>query len=324
MANVRDLIQLLRSAPDEVFLQPHNVPDPDAIASCFGLKRLLDAHGVHAQIVYEDEIEKANSKKMLDVFGIEMRLAAAVKTLGAEDWGVLVDVQKGNANVTDLVTDEVACIDHHNFNGFSDYRYQDVRPDTGACASIIASYFVDTETPFDQSVATALIYGIMMDTGYLTRGVSSLDIDMFYRLYHEIDPGAISELKANQISTDDLSSYAKAFRTVEVYDNIGFLRLESPSDSLLGTASDIVQTIAGVDIVVSYSVRDHGVKYSVRSVDAAVSAGDLVRHIVEDHGVGGGHDHMAGGFIDLTQFPELRSIDTFSRYRTIRYVEAAG
>jgi len=30
-----ELVDLLKKAPDEVFLQPHNVPDPDAIASCY-------------------------------------------------------------------------------------------------------------------------------------------------------------------------------------------------------------------------------------------------------------------------------------------------
>jgi hypothetical protein len=49
---------------------------------------------------------------MLELFGIELRLASEVNTLGTEDWAVLVDVQKGNTNVTDLATDEVASIDH--------------------------------------------------------------------------------------------------------------------------------------------------------------------------------------------------------------------
>ena len=120
MTKLDELTLLLKKAPDEVFIQPHNVPDPDAIAACFGLQILLANKGVSAEIVYENEIEKANSSKMLELFGINLRIASEVASLGKEDWTVLVDVQKGNSNVTDLATDEVAVIDHHELNGHGD------------------------------------------------------------------------------------------------------------------------------------------------------------------------------------------------------------
>jgi nanoRNase/pAp phosphatase (c-di-AMP/oligoRNAs hydrolase) len=322
MARIHELVDLLKQAPDEVFVQPHNVPDPDAIASSFGLQYLLAQLGVPAVIVYEDEIEKANSVTMLQAFEIDMRHSAEVHTLGAEDWTVLVDVQKENANLTDLVTDEVACIDHHQYSGNKGYRFEDVRPEIGSCSAIIADYFRDAGMEPPTNVATALIYGILMDTDNLTRGMSSLDIDMFYSLYSHVDMTRISELKANQLSLGDLKDYAQAFETVEVYDEIGFLRLENANDSLLGAASDIVATVSGVNVVVSYSVRDAGVKYSTRSVTPRVSAGMLVRHIIEGHGIGGGHDSMAGGFIIREQFPADRSVDTFTRHRAIRFVES--
>ena len=46
----------------------------------------------------------------------------------------------------------------------------------------------------------------------------------------------INELKGNEISLQDLQFYADAFRTVEVYDELGFLQLSSGNDSLLGAA----------------------------------------------------------------------------------------
>jgi nanoRNase/pAp phosphatase (c-di-AMP/oligoRNAs hydrolase) len=324
MARIHELVELLKQAPDEVFVQPHNVPDPDAIASAFGLEQLLRALGVHAVVVYEDEIEKANSVTMLRAFGIEMFHSADLHTLGDEDWTVLVDVQKENANLTDLVTDEVACIDHHQYNGPQGYRFEDVRPDVGSCSAIIAEYYQEADVEPSANVATALLYGILMDTDNLTRGVSSLDIGMFYWLYRHVDITRINDLKANQISMADLRDYAHAFETVEVYGEVGFLRLENANDSLLGAASDIVITIAGVNVVVSYSIRDAGIKYSTRSVSPRVNAGALVRSIVDGYGIGGGHDSMAGGFIKVDAFPPDRSIDTFTRVRAIGFVERSS
>jgi nanoRNase/pAp phosphatase (c-di-AMP/oligoRNAs hydrolase) len=154
---LEQLAELLHGAPDEVFLQPHNVPDPDAIASCLGLQYLLEQKGVHSAIVYDRDIEKANSLKMLEVFDVPMVRAADAHTLGEEDWAVLVDGQKGNANLTDLATDEVAVIDHHEYMGSNGYRFEDIRPEVGSCSAIIAEYFFDNDIVPPPRIATALI-----------------------------------------------------------------------------------------------------------------------------------------------------------------------
>ena len=321
MTKLDQLVDILKDAPDEVFIQPHNVPDPDAIAASFGLKFLLEAKGIKSEIVYENEIEKANSSKMLELFNIKLTLASEVETLGAEDWTVLVDGQKGNSNMTDLVTDEVAVIDHHEYSGDNGYRMSDVRPHVGACSTIIAEYFVENEIAMSKPVATALLYGIFMDTDNLTRGVSELDINMFYFLYNQSDIELITALKGNQISQDDLKDYAKAFNTAEVYGEIGFLYLESGNDSLLGASSDIVVTIAGVNVVVAYSPREGGIKFSTRSINNEIKANGLIRHILEGVGFGGGHDSMPGGYLPLKNFDSNKSLHTFVRHRAISFVE---
>jgi nanoRNase/pAp phosphatase (c-di-AMP/oligoRNAs hydrolase) len=258
---------------------------------------------------------------MLELFSIKLTLASEVETLGAEDWTVLVDGQKGNSNMTDLVTDEVAVIDHHEISGDSEYGLTDIRPEVGACSTIIAEYFVENAIPIPRLVATALLYGIFMDTDNLTRGVSELDINMFYHLYNLSDIGLITALKGNQISKEDLKDYANAFNTVEVYGEIGFLYLENGNDSLLGASSDIVVTIAGVNVVVAYSPREGGIKFSTRSINNRIKANGLVRHILEGVGFGGGHDSMAGGYLPLKNFDSDKSLHTFVRHRAISYVE---
>jgi nanoRNase/pAp phosphatase (c-di-AMP/oligoRNAs hydrolase) len=308
-----------------VFIQPHNVPDPDAISSSLGLYYLLKHRGFdNVKIVYDQEIEKANSLKMLELFEVPMIRAVDAHTLGTEDWAVLVDAQKGNANITDLPTDEVAAIDHHEYKGGQSYRFQDIRPEAGSCSAIIAEYFFENNIPPPPDIATALLYGIFMDTDNLTRGADQLDIDMFYRLYGLANINKIVELRGSDISKKDLALYAEAFQTVEVYDELGFLRLASANDSLLGAAGDIVISVSGVNIVVAYAIRNTGIKLSVRSTCPRIKANDLVRRIVADSGVGGGHDHMAGGFIPRENLSDSRLIDTFIKHRAISFYEQAG
>jgi nanoRNase/pAp phosphatase (c-di-AMP/oligoRNAs hydrolase) len=322
MTKLDTLVNILKDAPDEVFIQPHNVPDPDAIASSLGLYYLLSLRGIQKlAIVYDQEIEKANSLRMLELFKVPMIPASEAATLGTEDWAVLVDAQKGNANITDLPTDEVAAIDHHEYKGNQGYRFEDIRPDAGSCSAIVADWFFESHVEPPKIVATALLYGIFMDTDNLTRGASDLDINMFYRLYSLSDIDMIVELKGNEISVRDLELYAEAFKTVEIYDELGFLRLRSVNDSLLGAAGDIVVSVSGVNIVIAYAIRDNGVKISVRSTCDGVKANDLIRCLTDGCGVGGGHDNMAGGFIPNENISSSRVLDTFIKHRAIAFYE---
>ena len=106
-----------------------------------------------------------------------------------------------------------------------------------------------------------------------------------------------------------------------MYGTTGFICLESNDDSLLGSAGDILLSVEDVDVVVAYAVRENGLKYSIRSIDPDVDAADLVRHLVHDYGVGGGHGTMAGGFIPAENFPGNRSYETYSRVRAIEFIE---
>lgn len=317
------LAALLAEAPDEVFIQPHNVPDPDAIAASAGMQYLLGLRGIKTVIVYDREIEKTDSARMLELFDIEMHLAKDVATLGVEDWALLVDGQKGGGNLTDLPTDEVACIDHHEYRAGQGYRFEDIRPAVGACSSIVAEYFFENHVEPPRKLATALVFGIMKDTEALTRGLSDLDIEMFYRLYRYADPELIKVLNGAQLTRMDLDRYAEAFRTVEVYDGLGFMRLDAPDDSLLGAASDIVLSLDTVVVVLAYSVRKEGIKLSVRSEIPDVKANELVRFVLEGCGFGGGHEHMAGGFLPVDKVPHTRLVDTFLRHRAILFFETA-
>ena len=316
------LVEILKEAPDEVFIQPHNVPDPDAIASSLGMYYLLSQRGIKKlAIVYDQEIEKANSLKMLELFKVPLVRASDASTLGEEDWAVLVDAQKGNSNLTDLPTVEVAAIDHHEYKGNMGYRFEDIRPNVGSCSAIVAEWFFENNIEPPKVIATALLYGIFMDTDNLTRGASDFDINMFYRLYSLSDINLIVELKGNEISVKDLELYAEAFKTVEIYDEVAFLRLKNVNDSLLGSAGDVVITVAGVHVVVAYAVRESGIKLSVRSTLENLKANNLVRHLVQGYGVGGGHDAMAGGFIPKENLASTRSLDTFIKHRTIEFYE---
>ena len=94
--------------------------------------------------------------------------------LAQEDKIVIVDGCKGNTNVTDLIGDEVAVIDHHNIDPGGvqdDVKYSDIRSHLEACSTLIYSYFQDLQFEVPRNISTALLTGLLVG---LVRKTSSL------------------------------------------------------------------------------------------------------------------------------------------------------
>ena len=80
---VKTLIEITKEYK-KIYIQPHNIPDPDAIATSFALYELLKIYGVEAEIIYVNHVEKSNSKQMMELFDIPMKVRSE-KNLIAED-----------------------------------------------------------------------------------------------------------------------------------------------------------------------------------------------------------------------------------------------
>ena len=159
--NPQDLIVLLKG--HKTYIQTHNFPDPDAIASAYGLQYFLQQFGIDAILCYDGSIDKLSTKRMLTVFSMEILHADLLADMQESDYIVTVDGQKYNTNFTDLPGDEVACVDHHPQVRDCGYHYKDIRM-AGACSSIVVSYYREMGIAIPPLVASALAYGIKMDT----------------------------------------------------------------------------------------------------------------------------------------------------------------
>ena len=234
----------------------------------------------------------------MDAFGIEIYSYDEIPDMQAEDYIVHVDCQKPNANTTDLPGNEVACVDHHPvFEKTEDYEYEDIRI-VGACASIVASYFQTSGVPMDEDVATALAYGIKMDTADFVRGTTAFDMDMMAYLFDYISLEKLNSMYNSTIEFQDLKAYGAAIEHIEVFDYVGFtyIPFECPN-SLVAIISDFILSLDVVDVAVVYSINSDGIKFSVRSEREDVDAGKLIYQALDGIGSGGGHAAMAGGFV---------------------------
>lgn len=221
--------------------------------------------------------------------------------LQEEDEVILVDAQKGNSNIIDITGDEVICIDHHPVNDSFSYRFADVRPEIGACASIIASYFFENEIPMDTKTATTLTFGIRMDTMNLSRGVSKLDVEMIYRMFDLCDQEIIHMLQNSNLYFEDLMAYSQAISSIQVYGYVSFADAgKNCPGALIASVSDFMLALVTVAFSVVYSRNEEGIKLSVRSEKKIYDAGKITGRALKGIGSGGGHASMAGGFVPFT------------------------
>ena len=304
MSSFMDLVTLCRG--HKVYIQTHNFPDPDAIASAFGLQKLLENYDVPSELCYDGRIDKLSASKMLDTFQISMQPYETLRpNLREEDYIICVDSQKHGGNVTDFIGNEVACIDHHPTFVPMEYQYQDIRI-TGACASLVAEYYKLSGIQPDRNVATALLYGIKMDTLQFTRGVTELDIRMFEFLFLHCDQEKLAGIERNNMEFNDLKAYGAAIESIELYDKVGFSCIPfSGPDALIAILSDFILALVEVEVAVVFSYRAEGIKLSVRSENPKIHAGNLIHAALDGIGNGGGHAGMAGGLIQKEQEPLL-------------------
>lgn len=284
-----------------VYIQTHNFPDPDAISCAFGLQRLLGYRGIESTICYKGKIDRYNTLKLIELLEIRLENLEDIEDeLEENDEVILVDAQKGNSNIIDMTGTEIICIDHHPTFEKVDYRYADIRPEIGACATMIAQYFFENEIPMDTRTATALSYGIRCDTDKLSRGTSRLDIEMLYRMYDMSDQNLIQMLESRELYFEDLMAYSKAIENIRVFDNVSFASTgENCPEALIASVSDFMLALVEVEFSVVYAIQKNGIKLSVRSECGGYDAGKIISRALRGLGNGGGHAAMAGGFIPL-------------------------
>lgn len=306
----------------KVYIQTHNYPDQDALASAFGLQEILRYKGIEAVICYQGEIDKVNTITMTEALGMELYDVDDL-LLQEDDEIILVDGQKGNTNLQELIANEIACIDHHSMQDTDSYRFFDIRK-VGACASIIAEYFMENQIPVSEKAATALVYGIKMDTANLMRQTAVLDVDMFCTMYKKANLETLRLFESNTLVLSDLKAYRKALENLKIHGhNIGIANVGPDcSEAMMGTLSDFIMSLGEVEFAVVYSYRVGGLKLSLRSERSVMDAGVIVRRALSGYpGGGGGHAGMAGGFVPNLTEAQAEQTENEITKRIIHMVE---
>jgi nanoRNase/pAp phosphatase (c-di-AMP/oligoRNAs hydrolase) len=292
---------------DNLAVVMHDNPDPDAIASGLALARIARATGCDAEVCYYGDISHQENRAFVNVLDIELRRLGPDETLSAVDGFALVDHARPGIN--DGLSPETAIdvvIDHPPPRGPVEGRFVDLRSDVGATSTLLVEYLDRLGLGFEATTATALLFGIQVDTDGFVRGVTQADFDAAATLVESADLDLLSAVETStyDVETMDILSRAITNRRVDGELLFSFVGAISNRDALAQAADELLM-LDGTTTTVVYGIREETVYLSARS-GSTLDVGEAVREALDWAGSGGGHADMAGAQLDANV---LRSPD---------------
>ena len=293
---------------DKVTIQCHDNPDADALASGYGLYCYFQSKGKDVRLVYSgrNQIQKSNLRLMVDKLNLPVEyVSAGDGTIPVDGLLITVDCQYGAGNVTGLVSENVAIIDHHQVERETT-TLSVINPNLGSCATLVWKLLRNENFDLDsnEQLSTALYYGLYTDTNQFTELSNPLDMDMREALH--ADNSLITLFRNSNLSLKELEIAGIALIRYSYNDDHEFAVIKSqPCDpNILGLISDFLLQVDAIKTCVVFNEVPDGYKFSVRSCIKEVNASELAAFLAQDIGSGGGHYEKAGGFISLWRYEE--------------------
>lgn len=310
---------------NQIVVQVHDNPDADAIGSGYAMYRYFQSRGKNVRLVYGGRyaITKSNMRLLISELEIPVE---HVDYLENPELLITVDCQYGQGNVQKFEAQQIAMIDHHQTGKESD-AMAEIRGYLVSCATVC--YTLLTEAGFDvnqdRKIATALYYGLYMDSNQLAEIRHPYDRDMIDFLQY--DKGLINRLQHANLNLEEFETAGIAILRHNYVEKhrTAIINSKACDPNILGLIGDLALQVDCMDVCIVYSEYPNGYKLSVRSCLTEVAANELAGFLTAGIGDGGGHLDKAGGFISASRFEELypeRSIEAYFFRRLDKYFES--
>ncbi len=312
----RHLLKAL-AGKKNILITAHRDPDPDAIASCLALNTLLETKlpGARARVSVCGRIggglnqifARESDPRMIDW---------DPDSFGEFDAIVLVDTQPAfSNNPLPPKFAPLVVIDHHRGRGRPPRcAFCDIRPDVGASASILFSYFMELEVPIAPDLAATLLFAIESDLAGAAGQPGELDNVALSSLTLLADTHKLYKMRYVDLPQSYYLAYASGLNNAMYYGH-AMTSFIGPIDSPEKPAiiADFLLRFDKVTWALVTAINGANLVMSVRTNAGKSSAADIVRKLVRNLGEGGGHRAKAGGAVALangtpTEIDRVREI----------------
>jgi len=200
-------------------------------------------------------------------------------------------------------------IDHHEIPE-QNVLYTDVR-DVGSTSTILTSYLEELDIDIDKRLATALLYGIRIDTQDYKVHVTPADLAAVTTLMQLSDREILIQIESPTMSMETLDIIGEAIHNKHItgsylISNVGFIH----NVDALAQAADYLLNLEGVTAVAVFGTNDEKIHVSARSKDVRVNIGAVMNQAFGDIGSAGGHSNAGAAQIPLGVFSGVRDRTT--------------
>lgn len=304
---VHRLIRLLKDKKN-ILVTTHRFPDPDALASCLALSKLLQVKLKDAKVTVSIRGKIGGGYNAAFVEQTDLRLTPWDEAkLPTYDAIMLLDVQPTfEFNPLPPEITPTAVIDHHRARGRKPAcPFCDIRTDVGATSSIIFGYFMELEVDIPADLAAAMLFAIETDLAGAAGQPGELDNMALSTLTLMADTRRLYKMRYAKLPQSVYVAVGDGLDNAVCYDSaiLSHLpRIESPE--MPAIVADFLLRYDPVNWVLVTAVTETGLQLSVRT-SSKVSAADIMRRLMRKLGHGGGHKTKAGGTIPMkTGSPE--------------------
>ncbi|TWU31362.1 DHH family phosphoesterase [Novipirellula artificiosorum] len=294
------LLELLRDY-QRVVVVMHDNPDPDAIASGWAVKVLIDERlRKPTRVVGGGAIVRAENRYMVELLEPPIELVDDIE-FDEHTATVLVDCGVGANNhiLTRRKIDPVAIIDHHmTIDSPVRPRFVDIRVDVAASATITASYLREQNIDPGPKLATAILYAVRTETTAYESHYSSLDRSILPWLMEFGDAELLAEIQNAPLRPSYYGDLLMALQNTFLYDDVAVCFLpRADGAEIVGEVADLLVRGDTIHRVLCGAVINGELLVSARTQHASDNAADLIQGTLDGLGGAGGHAHRAGGKI---------------------------
>ncbi|WP_394295710.1 DHH family phosphoesterase [Candidatus Methanoperedens nitratireducens] len=311
----QDLKKLISNVGEGKFaIIVHNNPDPDAISSAMGLKEIASSVGVRAEILYNGKIGHHENKAFINLLDIELDQS---RDFNAKDYKKIALIECSMPGVNNLLppdTQVSIVIDHHQADiGEVKAEYVDIRPNIGAAATIMTKYLQDLEIPIKTELATALLYGIKVDTNDFQRNTDPADLTAAAYLYPLANHDILSRIKTPSRSTEEINVLGEAIKNRDIRGSYLISNVGTIHDrDTLAQAADYLLNLEGITTTIIFGLGEDQIYISGRSRDVRVNIGKVMQDAFGSDKAGG-HAMLAGAQIPLGVFGGTKDKQTLMK-----------
>lgn len=305
-----------------VLVVMHNYPDPDCIASAFGIQLLLSHWGVStSQITFGGFVGRAENRAMIRFLNIQA-IPIILIELSDFDRIIVVDAFPGDANLSLAPEIQIdAVIDHHPHkvarnSGF----YSLIRKEIGSTSTLVTLFLIAEHCEIPPDVATALFYGIKTDTHYLSRNTTREDLDCYKYLFDLVDHHALSKIEFPDRDVEYFRILHRSTQSMTMYsDSVGYIHLGTVSaPDYIAEIADLFHSLETIEWMVCSALFKNKIFFSIRS-KKELTAGKKAEKIARKlKGSGGGHSNIGAGLIPITEDSVDRTLSDFTNtFKTV-------